>query len=70
MERSLFKVNLTFSSKKKYDSSLKDLMELKYQTTTNSLNILGISTTNMNDNLERESTSEISLNKALSYSKE
>jgi len=49
---------------------LKDLIELEYQTTTNSLNILGISTTSMNDNLNRESTSEISLNKALFYSKE
>jgi nitrite reductase/ring-hydroxylating ferredoxin subunit len=54
---------IVYSSKKKYDSPLKDLIELEYQTTTNSLNILGISTTNMNDNLNRESTSEISLNK-------
>lgn len=61
---------IVYSSKKKYDSPLKDLIELEYQTTTNSLNILGISTTNMNDNLKRDSTSEISLNKALSYSKE
>lgn len=61
---------IVYSSMKKYDSPLKDLIELEYQTTTNSLNILGISTTNMNDNLNRDSTSEISLNKALSYSKE
>src|SRR4026207_968679 len=61
---------IVYSSKKKYDSPLKDLIELEYQTTTNSLNILGISTTSMNDNLNRESTSEISLNKALFYSKE
>jgi multimeric flavodoxin WrbA/nitrite reductase/ring-hydroxylating ferredoxin subunit len=61
---------IVYSSNKKYDGSLKDLIKLEYKTTTDSLNILGISTTNMNDNLERDSTSEMSLNKALLYAKE
>jgi hypothetical protein len=39
-------------------SALEDLIQLKYQTTGTSLNILGISTTNMNDNLARFSTSD------------
>jgi hypothetical protein len=42
---------------------LEDLIQLKYQTTGTSLNILGISTTNMNDNLARFSTSEDALEK-------
>lgn len=48
-------------------SALEDLIQLKYQTTGTSLNILGISTTNMNDNLARFSTSEDALEKALAY---
>jgi nitrite reductase/ring-hydroxylating ferredoxin subunit/multimeric flavodoxin WrbA len=51
-------------------SSLIDLIDLKYQTTKTSLNIVGISTTNMNENLERFSTSEDALEKALGYAKE
>lgn len=48
-------------------SQLDDLINLKYQTTPESLNILGISTTNMNDNLSRYSTSEAALEAALQY---
>lgn len=40
---------------------LEDLEKLKYETTPDSLNILGISTTNMNENLPRISTSENAL---------
>lgn len=46
---------------------LEDLTNLKYQTTPTSLNILGISSTNMNPQLERFSTSEDALEKALKY---
>lgn len=48
-------------------SALDDLVHLKYQTTATSLNILGISTTNMNNNLPRFSTSENALERALDY---
>lgn len=51
-------------------SALDDLIHLKYQTTATSINILGISTTNMNDNLARFSTSENALEKALAYATE
>jgi hypothetical protein len=50
-------------------SALEDLIQLKYQTTGTSLNILGISTTNMNDNLARFSTSEDTLEKVAYASK-
>lgn len=46
---------------------LDDLIHLRYQTTPDSLNILGISATNMNNDLPRYSTSEASLEMALSY---
>ena len=45
---------IVFSANKKYDGSLKDLIKLQYETTPDSLNILGISTTNMNQNLKRD----------------
>ncbi|CAM2958108.1 Rieske 2Fe-2S domain-containing protein [Flavobacterium frigoris] len=51
-------------------SALDDLIHLKYQTTATSINILGISTTNMNDDLVRFSTSENALEKALAYATE
>jgi multimeric flavodoxin WrbA len=51
-------------------SIIEDLVNLKYQTTDSSLNILGISTTNMNDDLKRFSTSESALEKALAYAQE
>lgn len=51
-------------------SAIEDLVHLKYQTSPASLNILGISTTNMNDDLARYSTSESALEMALSYAKE
>ena len=51
-------------------SELDDLIKLKYQTTPTSLNILGISTTNMNDELSRYSTSESALENALKYATE
>ena len=51
-------------------SELDDLIKLQYQTTPASLNILGISTTNMNDDLSRYSTSESALENALKYATE
>jgi nitrite reductase/ring-hydroxylating ferredoxin subunit/multimeric flavodoxin WrbA len=49
---------------------IEDLVKLQYQTTAESKNILGISTTNMNDSLPRYSTSEAALEMALNYAKE
>ncbi len=49
---------------------LEDLIKLKYQTSENSLNILGISTTNLSPNLPRFSTSEDALEKCLLYAAE
>lgn len=49
---------------------IEDLVKLEYQTTAESKNILGISTTNMNDALPRYSTSEAALEMALTYAKE
>jgi len=49
---------------------IEDLVKLQYQTTPGSKNILGISTTNMNDELPRYSTSEAALELALDYAKE
>lgn len=48
---------------------IEDLVKLKYQTTPRSKNILGISTTNMNELLPRYSTSEAALELALNYAK-
>ena len=52
------------------EKPLLDLEKLMYQTTPTSLNVLGISTTNMNGGLPRFSTSENTLEKALSYAHE
>ena len=49
---------------------IEDLVKLDYQTTPGSRNILGISTTNMNEALPRYSTSEAALELALDYAKE
>lgn len=49
---------------------IEDLVKLQYQTTPESKNILGISTTNMNHVLPRYSTSEAALELALDYAKE
>ena len=49
---------------------IEDLVKLDYQTTAESKNILGISTTNMNNDLPRYSTSEAALEIALDYAKE
>ena len=49
---------------------IEDLIKLQYQTTPGSKNVLGISTTNMNDDLPRYSTSEAALELALDYAKE
>ena len=49
---------------------IEDLIKLDYQTTADSKNILGISTTNMNAALPRYSTSEAALELALDYAKE
>jgi len=51
-------------------SMIEDLVKLQYETTPESKNILGISTTNMNEALPRYSTSEAALEMALSYAKE
>lgn len=52
------------------DNPLRDLEELQYQTSSKSLNILGIACTNTNQNLPRKSTSEKALQAALDYGKE
>ncbi|NTV06005.1 MAG: Rieske 2Fe-2S domain-containing protein [Chlorobiaceae bacterium] len=44
-----------------------DLRNLEYQTTEKSINVLGISTTNMNRDLPRPSTSETALQQALDF---
>jgi nitrite reductase/ring-hydroxylating ferredoxin subunit/multimeric flavodoxin WrbA len=49
---------------------IEDLVKLEYQTTPGSKNILGISATNMNNELPRYSTSEAALQLALDYAKE
>lgn len=49
------------------DNPLQDLLELRYETSSTSLNILGISCTNTNQNLSRKSTSEQALVDALEY---
>jgi nitrite reductase/ring-hydroxylating ferredoxin subunit/multimeric flavodoxin WrbA len=49
---------------------IEDLVKLQYETTPTSKNILGISATNMNDDLPRYSTSEAALETALDYAKE
>ena len=52
------------------DNPLQDLVELRYKSTRSSLNILGISCTNMNQNLPRKSTSDEALRDALEYGSE
>jgi nitrite reductase/ring-hydroxylating ferredoxin subunit/multimeric flavodoxin WrbA len=49
---------------------IEDLVKLHYQTGPESKNVLGISTTNMNEKLPRYSTSEAALELALDYAKE
>lgn len=49
------------------DRPLLDLEELRYTTTPTSLNVLGISTTNLNASLPRLSTSELALENALDH---
>lgn len=62
---------LVAAKKANHDSPLlEDLVKLKYQTTPDSLNILGISATNMNNGLPRYSTSEAALEDVLEYAKE
>lgn len=59
---------VTKANKAKHDDRpLLDLEQLRYQTTPTSLNILGISTTNLNETLPRYSTSEEALIKALDH---
>lgn len=48
---------------------IEDLRNLRYQTTPTSLNVLGISTTNLNPELPRASTSEHALEQALQHAK-
>jgi len=58
------------AAKAKHDiNPLADLENLEYQTTPGSLNILGISTTNLNNKLPRESTSNNALEEALKFAK-
>jgi multimeric flavodoxin WrbA/nitrite reductase/ring-hydroxylating ferredoxin subunit len=52
------------------DRPLLDLEELRYSTTPTSLNVLGISTTNLNAALPRLSTSEQALENALAHASE
>ena len=52
------------------NNPLQDLADLKYQNSSSSLNILGISTSNTNPELPRISTSESALEKALDYAKD
>jgi nitrite reductase/ring-hydroxylating ferredoxin subunit/multimeric flavodoxin WrbA len=49
------------------DNPLQDLAELHYETSRTSLNILGISCTNTNQDLPRKSTSEDALREAIAY---
>ena len=49
---------------------IEDLVKLQYQATAKSRNILGISTTNMNEELPRYSTSEAALEMALKYAED
>lgn len=56
--------------KSKQVDPLFDLRNLKYETSSTSLNVLGISTTNMNLKLTRPSTSESALQMALDVAKE
>lgn len=61
---------LIAAKKASHDSPLlDDLLKLRYQTTPVSLNILGISATNMNAGLSRYSTSEKALEDMLDYAK-
>ncbi|MCX6177822.1 MAG: NAD(P)H-dependent oxidoreductase [Chlorobiales bacterium] len=53
-----------FKAEHEFDP-IADLRNLNYQTTPSSLNVLGISTTNMNRDLPRPSTSETALQNAL-----
>lgn len=55
--------------KAQHEDSLDDLRKLQYQTTPDSLNVLGISCTNLNMEIPRPSTSEIALEHALDYAK-
>jgi nitrite reductase/ring-hydroxylating ferredoxin subunit/multimeric flavodoxin WrbA len=52
------------------NNPLQDLVDLDYQVSNTSLNVLGISTSNMNPKLPRISTSDRALTKALNYAKE
>jgi nitrite reductase/ring-hydroxylating ferredoxin subunit/multimeric flavodoxin WrbA len=52
------------------EKPLLDLEKLMYQTTPGSLNVLGISTTNLNQTLPRFSTSEFALQNGLKYAEE
>jgi len=52
------------------NNPIQDLVDLQYQTSSSSLNILGISTSNTNPELPRISTSESALEKALDFAKE
>jgi nitrite reductase/ring-hydroxylating ferredoxin subunit/multimeric flavodoxin WrbA len=52
------------------NNPLQDLVILRYETTRSSLNILDISSTNINQNLPRKSTSDEALRQALEYGRE
>jgi multimeric flavodoxin WrbA/nitrite reductase/ring-hydroxylating ferredoxin subunit len=61
---------ITQAVKAQHEDDLGDLRQLEYQTTPDSLNVLGISTTNLNADIPRTSTSEMALEQALSFAQD
>jgi len=61
---------VTKAVKAQHEDALDDLRKLQYQTTPGSLNVLGISTTNLNADIPRPSTSDLALEQALAFAKE
>jgi nitrite reductase/ring-hydroxylating ferredoxin subunit/multimeric flavodoxin WrbA len=61
---------VTKAVKALHEDDLDDLRKLQYQTTPNSLNVLGISTTNLNAEIPRPSTSDLALEEALAFAEE
>jgi nitrite reductase/ring-hydroxylating ferredoxin subunit/multimeric flavodoxin WrbA len=60
---------ITTAVKAAHEDDLDDLRKLQYQTTPDSLNVLGISTTNLNADIPRPSTSDLALEEALDFAK-
>ncbi|HLF65273.1 MAG TPA: nitrite reductase (NAD(P)H) small subunit [Saprospiraceae bacterium] len=55
--------------KAQHEDAIDDLRKLQYQTTPDSLNVLGISTTNLNRDIPRATTSENALERALEFAR-